>query len=67
MNVLHIDIYDVDVELNFEGNRYNLVVACAIASFSVAEPTVRKNAKNICLGTYEKLAPLWSFTHSHCG
>ena len=45
MNVLHVDIYVVGVELNFEGNRYYLIAACGITSFSVAEPTVEQNAK----------------------
>ena len=45
MNVLHVDIYVVGVELNGVGNRYYLIVACGITMFSVAEPTVEQNAK----------------------
>lgn len=45
MRVLHVDIYAVGTEFNFDGNRYYLVAACGMTAFSVAEPTAEQNAE----------------------
>ena len=44
MNVLHVDIYAVGVNLNYEGNRFYLIAACGMTSFAVAEATSEQNS-----------------------
>ena len=36
MNILHVNIYAVGVELTLDVNKHYLVAACTMASFSVA-------------------------------
>ncbi len=61
MNVLHVDIYAVGVNLNYEGNRFRV----RHDIFCRRRGNKRAKFYCLCIGTYEDLATVRFFSH-HC-
>ena len=62
MLVLHVDIYTVGVEQNFEGTQYYLIASCGMTGFSVCEDTPKQSAESFAAA----LMKIWlRFGFSH--
>ena len=63
MTILHMDIYAVGTEFNFEGNKHHLTTCCGMTTFAISEPTVKQNAKSFA-SAIMKILTLFGFSHT---
>ena len=63
MSVLHVDIFVVGTEFNFDGNKYYLIASCGMTTFSICEPTAEQNAKTFA-STMMKIWLRFGFSHT---
>ena len=63
MNVLHVDIYEIGTDFNYEGNKHYLIACCGMITFSVIEPTSDQSSK-VFASVIMKIWTHFSFSHT---